>query len=73
MMNDKLQDEPEDLIPDLDLPEGWASIPLSELATNRSGNGKLIKGKLSDRPTDQTPYPGFSASGQDVWLDSYDQ
>jgi len=53
------------------LPNGWMLIPLAELTTHKSGNSKLIKGRLSSLP-DEGLYPGFSASGQDVWLDSWD-
>ena len=54
------------------LPSGWIFAPLADLAANRSGNSKLIKGKQSDTPSQEFPYPGFSASGQDVWLSTYD-
>jgi len=53
------------------LPNGWILIPLAQLTTHRSGNSKLIKGRLSSVP-DEDLYPGFSASGQDVWLDTWD-
>lgn len=55
-----------------ELPKGWTSVALSEIASNRSGNSKLIKGKLSPEPTAENPFPGFSASGPDVWLKGYD-
>jgi len=54
------------------LPNGWADVMLAELASHRSGNSKLIKGKLSSEPTASFPYKGYSASGQDVWLDTYE-
>jgi type I restriction enzyme S subunit len=53
------------------LPAGWASTKLGEVALRRSGNSKLIKGKLFSSPSEGT-YPAFSASGQDVWHDSFD-
>ncbi|CAN5164974.1 restriction endonuclease subunit S [soil metagenome] len=49
-----------------ELPPGWAWTTLDELVFTRSGNSKLIKGKL---PKSHRPglFPAFSASGQDVW------
>lgn len=49
------------------LPAGWRSVPLGEITRTRSGNSKLIKGRL---PKSGGPglFPGFSASGQDVWV-----
>jgi|LSQX01.2.fsa_nt_gb type I restriction enzyme S subunit len=52
------------------LPEGWIRTPLNLLLAHNSGNSKLIKGKQS--PVRQVGlFPGFSASGQDVWCQSY--
>lgn len=48
------------------LPPGWALTSIDQVATNYSGNSKLIKGKLSEQPGDGL-FPAFSASGQDVW------
>ena len=49
------------------LPAGWAPSNLGVLTQTKSGNSKLIKGKLSAQPTGGAPFPAFSASGQDVW------
>jgi type I restriction enzyme S subunit len=53
------------------VPSGWVSIPGNTIFRTRSGNSKLIKGKLfaEDGPD---RYPGYSASGQDVWLDNWE-
>jgi type I restriction enzyme S subunit len=48
------------------LPPGWCIAQLSDLVSARSGNGKLIKGRLARDPQDGY-VPAFSASGQDVW------
>lgn len=53
------------------LPIGWAEPSFAEIARQRSGNGKLIKGKLQSEPL-QGSFPAFSASGQDVWRDDYE-
>lgn len=53
------------------LPTGWAEPSFAEIARQRSGNGKLIKGKLQSEPI-QGSFPAFSASGQDVWRDDYE-
>ena len=50
---------------------GWDQCRFSEIVTHRSGNSKLIKGKLATDP-EAGLYPGYSASGQDVWLDHYE-
>lgn len=52
------------------LPEGWALTSIDQVASNYSGNSKLIKGKLSSDPGEGL-YPAFSASGQDVWHSEY--
>jgi type I restriction enzyme S subunit len=54
------------------LPSGWTLTSIDQIATNRSGNSKLIKGKLCEQPADGL-YPAFSASGQDVWHRSFDE
>ena len=53
------------------LPEGWRWVRLEEVCRTQSGNSKLIKGRLHNR-YEPGLYPGFSASGQDVWLDHYE-
>jgi len=53
-------------VSDETLPPGWALTSIDQVATNYSGNSKLIKGKLSEQPGDGL-FPAFSASGQDVW------
>jgi len=53
------------------LPSGWRWQKLTDITKHKSGNSKLIKGKLHPEPADGR-YPGFSASGQDVWLDHFD-
>jgi restriction endonuclease S subunit len=50
-------------------PSTWNISTASEFFKSRSGNSKLIKGKLFDDFVEGR-YPGYSASGQDVWLDS---
>ena len=50
-------------------PFSWDNRPASEFFESRSGNSKLIKGKLFNEFA-QGRYAGYSASGQDVWLDS---
>jgi hypothetical protein len=53
------------------LPSGWRWTRLLDVTRHHSGNGKLIKGKLSDAPADDL-FPAFSASGQDVWRKGYE-
>ncbi|MDT7523986.1 restriction endonuclease subunit S [Rhodoferax sp. TBRC 17198] len=61
-----------ELTEDIDcLPNGWISIVGSNVFVPRSGNSKLIKGKLFSEPADHL-FPGFSASGQDVWLADFE-
>jgi|GEM_PF-714866 len=55
-----------------ELPEGWAWTPLAAIASTRSGNSKLIKGKLHAN-WKKGLFPAFSASGQDVWVDTPEQ
>lgn len=54
-----------------ELPNGWVATRLVDVTSHLSGNGKLIKGKLSDTPADNL-FPAFSASGQDVWRNGYE-
>jgi type I restriction enzyme S subunit len=53
------------------VPPGWTSVSGFEIFPTRSGNSKLIKGKLYHEPGENL-YPGFSAAGQDVWLDTWE-
>lgn len=53
------------------IPSGWAAIRAADVFPTRSGNSKLIKGRLYSEPGEDR-YPGFSAAGQDVWLDSWE-
>lgn len=55
----------------IELPQGWVEIAFSEVTEARSGNSKLIKGKLLKSPVNGA-FPAFSASGQDVWHTSYE-
>ena len=48
----------------------WPMINLGEVVLSKSGNGK-IKGKLPDK-NDGSLFSAFSATGQDVFSDSYD-
>ena len=57
--------------PGSELPEGWRWVRLGEVVITSSGNSKLIKGRLHSEP-EPGFYPGFSASGQDVWLPFYE-
>ncbi|WP_186416357.1 restriction endonuclease subunit S [Stutzerimonas stutzeri] len=52
-------------------PAGWIATPFTALLDTKSGNSKLIKGSLHSSP-EKRLYTGFSASGQDVWLDHYE-
>lgn len=51
--------------------EEWRTRPCSEMIRHLSGNSMLIKGRLGTEPG-QGKFPGYSASGQDVWLDSFE-
>ena len=53
------------------LPNGWADTTFANVTRSRSGNSKLIKGKLLASPTDGS-YPAYSASGQDVWHSTFE-
>jgi type I restriction enzyme S subunit len=52
-------------------PPGWVTVQAGEIFSTKSGNSKLIKGKLHNKP-DEGLIPGFSAAGQDVWLDFWE-
>jgi len=49
----------------------WVVTTFAQTVRHQSGNSTLIKGKLSAEPAVGL-YPGFSASGQDVWCDHFD-
>lgn len=49
----------------------WRTTRLLDVTRHHSGNGKLIKGKLSDAPGDGL-FPAYSASGQDVWRNEFE-
>jgi type I restriction enzyme S subunit len=53
------------------VPDNWRVLRLSEVVSNRSGNSKLIKGKLHEEPAPGR-FQGFSASGADIWCDDYE-
>jgi type I restriction enzyme S subunit len=64
------------VVPELRFPEfrdagPWEVRRLGDYVEQKAGNSNLIKGKLYSEPRDDR-FPGFSASGQDVWLDTYD-
>lgn len=54
-----------------DLPNGWVVAQLHEFVSTRSGNSKLIKGKLHKEPTSEL-FQAYSASGANVWTDVYE-
>ncbi len=54
-----------------DVPANWRVVLLANAIKNRSGNSKLIKGKLHEEPA-AGRFQGFSASGADVWCDDYE-
>ena len=54
-----------------ELPNGWVAVTASNVFVPRSGNSKLIKGKLYSEPAEHL-FPGYSASGQDVWLSNFE-
>ncbi len=56
---------------DSGFPQNWRVVAGNAVLVSRSGNSKLIKGKLHNRPSAGT-FPGYSASGQDVWLDAWE-
>ena len=49
----------------------WEVMRLEDYIEQKAGDSKLIKGKLHSAPRDGR-FPGFSASGQDVWLDTFE-
>lgn len=49
----------------------WRRTTFGNVVRHHSGNSELIKGKLPSSDA-AGHYPGFSASGQDVWLDRYE-
>lgn len=51
------------------VPEGWEVAAPKRYIQSRSG-GNQIKGQCADEPGENL-FPGFSASGQDVWLDDF--
>ena len=55
------------------LPTGWTTTTLGMLTQTKSGNSKLIKGKLSAQPAREACIPAYSASGQDVWTSIAEQ
>ena len=54
-----------------DAPSNWSVVRGTDLFPTRSGNSKLIKGRLYSEPGPKR-YPGYSAAGQDVWLDDWE-
>ncbi|GAO77732.1 restriction endonuclease subunit S [Sphingopyxis sp. C-1] len=56
---------------EVDARVGWVKVEAAELFPTRSGNSKLIKGKLHAEPG-ESRFPGYSAAGQDVWLDHWE-
>ena len=48
----------------------WPMVKLGEVVKTKSGNNKVIKGKLSTEPRDKL-YPAYSATGQDVFSQEY--
>ena len=63
------------LIPNWDepynLPKNWCWINLKSVLRHQSGNSKLIKGRLASEKKDGL-YDAYSASGQDVYTESYE-
>jgi type I restriction enzyme S subunit len=55
----------------IEFPANWRVVLLADAIKNRSGNSKLIKGKLHEEPGPGR-FLGFSASGADVWCDDYE-
>ncbi len=51
--------------------DDWKQVKYADVVTTKTGNSKLIKGKLSDSPI-VNGFPGYSASGQDIWLYDYE-
>ena len=53
------------------IPKNWRVLLLADAVKNRSGNSKLIKGTLFDSQASKL-FQGFSASGADVWCETYE-
>lgn len=53
------------------IPQGWVATPLADLVVTKAGNSKLIKGKMHHEPARHL-FQGYSASGADVWSDSFE-
>lgn len=53
------------------VPEGWSNPFFSEIIRHHSGNSTLIKGRLRSE-AEEGCFPAFSASGQDVWHETYE-
>ncbi|AEH63585.1 restriction endonuclease subunit S [Zymomonas mobilis] len=53
------------------LPQGWIQTTFADITNQRSGNSKLVKGKLESQESNGL-YPAFSASGPDVWRDAFE-
>lgn len=53
------------------IPENWCWTSLKRITKHQSGNSKLIKGKLPSERGEGL-YPGYSASGQDVFCPGYE-
>ena len=49
-------------------PAHWTTRPLKRSIVSGSADGSLIKGQMHAEPGDRL-FPGFSASGQDIWVD----
>jgi restriction endonuclease S subunit len=52
-------------------PSNWLVVPANQMFKSSSGNSKLIKGKLFNQAGPKL-FPGYSASGQDVWLSDWE-
>jgi len=53
------------------LPKNWKEFYLGELSYSVSNNGKLIKGKQIQEYSEDL-YPAYSATGQDIWREKFD-
>jgi len=53
-----------------DVPEHWNVAPAKRRLRSASG-GNSIKGQCADESAEGL-FPGFSASGQDIWLEAFD-
>jgi type I restriction enzyme S subunit len=53
------------------IPQGWGVMPLADLVVTKAGNSKLIKRKMYNEPAGHL-FQGYSASGADVWSDSFE-